>query len=89
MFHLFHEEAAVRKIRAAMPHRERLIEERRADPRLAADYLKAATDDKDPRALLAALRTVVGVRGMATAAEAAKIPANASIEFCRFGAVRD
>ena len=39
----------MRKIRAAVSHRERLIEELRADPRLAADYLKAAIDDEDPR----------------------------------------
>ena len=64
----------MRKIRAAVSHRERLIEELRADPRLAADYLKAAIDDEDPRGLLAALRTVVEVRGMARVAEAAKIP---------------
>lgn len=64
----------MRKIRAAVSHRERLIEELRADLRLAADYLKAAIDDEDPRVLLAALRTVVEVRGMARVAEAAKIP---------------
>ncbi len=64
----------MKRIRAAVSHRERLIEELRADPRLAADYLKAAIDDEDPRVLLAALRTVVEVRGMARMAEKAKIP---------------
>ncbi len=64
----------MKRIRAAVSHRERLIEELRADPRLAVDYLKAAIDDEDPRVLLAALRTVVEVRGMARVAEAAKIP---------------
>jgi len=64
----------MKRIRAAVSHRERLIEELRADPRLAVDYLKAAIDDEDPRVLLAALRTVVEVRGMARVAERAKIP---------------
>lgn len=60
--------------KASVPHHERLIDELRSDPRLAADYLKAAIDDEDPRVLLAALRTVVEARGMAKVAEAAKIP---------------
>jgi probable addiction module antidote protein len=64
----------MRRTKAAVPHRERLIEELRADPRLATDYLKAAIDDEDPRVLLAALRSVVEARGMARVAEAAKIP---------------
>ena len=58
----------------AVSHRARLIEELTAAPRLAAEYLKAAIDEDDPRILLAALRTVVEVRGMAKVAEAARIP---------------
>ena len=40
-------------------HRERLIDELRADPKLAAEYLNAAANDCDARVYLAALRTVV------------------------------
>lgn len=32
-------------------HRERLAEELRVDPKLAADYLSAAVEDSDPRVL--------------------------------------
>ena len=39
-------------------HRDRLIEELRADPELAAGYLNAAAEDGDPRVVLTALRTV-------------------------------
>ncbi|MGH8663003.1 MAG: hypothetical protein ACREUX_01935 [Burkholderiales bacterium] len=34
-------------------HRERLIKELRADPKLAAEYLNAAAEDDDPRVYLA------------------------------------
>lgn len=68
------EEAAMRKTKAPARHRERLIEELRNSPQLAAHYLKEAIDDEGPRALLAALRTVIEVRGIARVAEAAKIP---------------
>jgi DNA-binding phage protein len=40
-------------------HRQRLIEELRAEPKLAAQYLRAAAEDGDPRVYLTALRTVV------------------------------
>jgi len=46
-------------------HRERLIGEVRADPKLAADYLNAAAEDGDARVYLAALRTVAEAKGMA------------------------
>ena len=46
-------------------HRERLIEELRADPKLAADYLNAAADDGDARVYRAALRTIAEAIGMA------------------------
>jgi DNA-binding phage protein len=41
-------------------HRERLVEELRADPKLAADYLNAAAEKSDAHVYLAALRTVAG-----------------------------
>ncbi len=62
------------KLKAAVSHRNKLIEELRADPKLAREYLAAAIEDDDPRVLLSALRTVVEVRGMACVAEAAGIP---------------
>jgi hypothetical protein len=43
----------------SVSHRERLIEEIRADPQLAAEYLRVAAEDDDSRVYLAALRTVV------------------------------
>lgn len=55
-------------------HRERLIEELRADPELAAEYLNAAAEDDDPRVYLAALRTVAEAQGMAKVARAAGVP---------------
>lgn len=55
-------------------HRERLIEELRADPELAAEYLNAAADDGDPRVYLTALRTVAEAQGMAKVAKAAGVP---------------
>lgn len=55
-------------------HRERLIEELRADPELAADYLNAAAEDGDPRVYLSALRTVAEAQGMAKVAKAAGVP---------------
>lgn len=62
------------KLKAAVSHRTRLIEELRADPKLAREYLAVAIEDDDPRVLLSALRTVVEVRGMARVAEATGIP---------------
>ena len=44
-------------------HRERLIAELRADPKLAAEYLNAAAEDGDARVYLAALRTVASEQG--------------------------
>ena len=55
-------------------HRERLIAELRADPKLAAEYLNAAAEDGDPRVYLAALRTVAEAKGMAKVAKAAGVP---------------
>jgi probable addiction module antidote protein len=55
-------------------HRDRLIEELRADPELAAEYLNAAAEDDDPRVYLTALRTVAEAQGMAKVAKAAGVP---------------
>ena len=55
-------------------HRARLIEELRADPELAVEYLNAAAEEHDPRVYLAALRTVAESQGMASVAEAAGVP---------------
>lgn len=55
-------------------HRTRLIAELRADPKLAAEYLSAAADDRDPRIYLAALRTVAEAQGMTKVAKAAGVP---------------
>lgn len=51
------------KFKAAVPHRERLIEELRADPKLARAYLTETAKDDDPRVLFSALRTVAKARG--------------------------
>lgn len=66
----------VRSARKALTvsHRERLIEELRAEPELAAEYLNAAGEDGDPRVYLAALRTVAEAQGMAKVARAAGVP---------------
>ena len=49
------------KLKAAVSHRNKLIEELRVDPKLAREYLAAAIEDDDPRVLLSALRTVAEV----------------------------
>lgn len=64
----------MKKLKAAVSHRTKLIEELRADRKLARAYLAAAIEDDDPRVLLSALRTVAEVRGMARVAAAAGIP---------------
>lgn len=55
-------------------HREWLVEELRADPELAAEYLNAAAEDGDPRVYLTALRSVAEAQGMAKVAKAAGVP---------------
>ncbi len=42
-------------------HHERLVEELRADPKLAAAYLNVAAKDGDARVYLAALRAVARI----------------------------
>ena len=41
-------------------HRERLVEELLADPKLATEYLSAAAEDSDHRVYFAAVKTVRG-----------------------------
>jgi len=41
-------------------HRERLVEELLADPKLAAECLLAAAEDSDHRVYFTAVRTVTG-----------------------------
>jgi hypothetical protein len=41
-------------------HRERLVEELLADPKLAAEYLLGAAEDTDPRVYFTAVRAVTG-----------------------------
>lgn len=48
----------MRKLKAAVSHRERLVEELRADPKLARAYLAEAAKDDDSRVLISALHTV-------------------------------
>lgn len=57
--------------KAAVSHRERLIEALHADRKLAREYLAAAIEDEDARVLLSALRTVAEARGMVRVANAA------------------
>jgi probable addiction module antidote protein len=63
------------KRKASISHNESLISELRADPRFAAEYLKAAIEDtEDPRVLLIALRQIAAARGgIAKVAKAAGI----------------
>lgn len=68
------EKARTARQALTVSHRERLISELRADPKLAAEYLNAAAEDKDRRIYLAALRTVAEARGMAKVAKAAGVP---------------
>ena len=58
----------------SVSHRERLVEELRADPALAAEYLNAAAEDSNSRVYLTALRTVAEAQGMAKVAKAAGVP---------------
>ena len=68
------QKAPTRKKALTVSHRARLIEELRADPQLAAEYLNAAAEDGDARVYLAALRNVAEAKGMAKIAKAAGVP---------------
>ena len=60
--------------KTSVSHRERLIEELKRDPKLAAEYLNAAAEDGDAQSYLLALRTVAEAQGMAKVAKAAGVP---------------
>ena len=64
----------MKRRRASVPHRERLIEELKVDPELVVAYLNAAAEEDDPRTALLALRTVAEALGMSAVAKAAGIP---------------
>lgn len=63
----------MKKLKGTVSHRERVIEDLRADPKLARAYLLVAMEDEDPRVFLTALRNVAEARGMARIAQAAGI----------------
>ena len=60
--------------KASVSHRERLIEELKRDPALAAEYLNVAAEDGDAKSYLLALRTVAEAQGMTKVARAAGVP---------------
>lgn len=64
----------MRRRKADVPHREKLVEELREDPELAVEYLNAAAEEDDPQTALLALRTVAEALGMAKVAKAAGVP---------------
>ena len=60
-----HGNALPRRDRCSVSHRRRLVAELRADPMLAARYLRAAAEDADARVLQSALSTLaVAVRAL-------------------------
>src|SRR5580700_6180432 len=62
------------KRKASISHDETIIRRLRKDPDFAAEYLKAALEDKDePRVLLSALRHLAQAQGIAKVAMAAGI----------------
>ena len=63
----------MKKLKGTVSHRERVIEDLRADPKLARAYLLVAMEDEDPRVFLTALRNVAEARGMARIAQAAGV----------------
>ena len=60
--------------KASVSHRERLIEELKHDPALAAEYLNVAAEGGDAQSYLLALRTVAEAQGMSKVAKAAGVP---------------
>jgi probable addiction module antidote protein len=64
----------MKKSDLTVSHRERVIEELRRDPALAAEYLNAAVESGNAQAYLTALRTVAEAQGMAKIAKAAGVP---------------
>jgi probable addiction module antidote protein len=64
------------KRRASISHDEAIVRELKANPKFAAEYLRAALEDADePRVLLIALRRVAEARG-----GIAKVAKSAGIE---------
>jgi len=63
------------KRKASFSHSEAMIQELRASPQFAAEYLRAALEDEDdPRVILVALRRVAEARGgIAKVAKAAGV----------------
>ncbi len=64
----------MKRAKASVSHRERVIEELRGDSQLAAEYLNVAAEDGDVPGYLLALRTVAEAQGMAKVAKAAGVP---------------
>jgi probable addiction module antidote protein len=64
----------MKRSNVSVSHRERLIEELKQDPALAAEYLNVAAEDGDARSYLLALRTVAEAQGMAKITKAAGVP---------------
>ena len=52
----------MKKLKGTVSHRELVIEELRADPKLVRAYLLVAMEDDDPRVFLTALRNVAEAR---------------------------
>ena len=63
----------MKKLKGTVSHRERVIEDLRADPKLARAYLLVAMEDEDSRVFLTALRNVAEARGMARIVQAAGV----------------
>jgi len=61
------------KRKASVPHDEAMVRRLRKDPEFAAEYLKAALEDDEPRVLLIALRHLAQAQGVAKVAKAAGI----------------
>lgn len=54
----------MKKLKGTVSHREWVVEDLRADPKLVRAYLLVAMEDEDPRVFLTALRNVAEARGM-------------------------
>jgi probable addiction module antidote protein len=64
----------MKKRKPYVSHDEESVRELRANPKLAAEYLKVALEDsEDPRVLLIALRRLAEAHGVANVAKAAGI----------------
>ena len=62
------------KRKTSVSHDDAMVRRLRKDPKLAAEYLKAALEDEyEPRVLLIALRHLAQAQGIAKVAKAAGI----------------